>query len=64
MSEATNDHSQRLLQTLRKVEILSALDENTLRLLQDRMERATYSPGEVLCREGEAGDRMFIIESG
>jgi len=49
---------------LRNVSFFSAFNAETLALLQDRLRRETYNAGEVLCREGDAGDRMFVIESG
>ena len=64
MTAATNDSGQPLLETLRKVNLFSALDEDILRLLQTKMQRMTFQPGEILCREGEAADRMYVIESG
>jgi CRP-like cAMP-binding protein len=35
-----------------------------LSALQAALQPATFAVGENLCREGETGDRMFIIESG
>ena len=55
---------QNLLELLRKVKAFSDFDEATLRLLQAEMQLIAVSPGETLCREGELGDRMFIIQSG
>ena len=64
MTESMDGDSRRLLDTLRNVELFAALDEHTLELLRGKMRRAVYQPGDVLCTEGEAADRMFIIESG
>jgi len=64
MTAATNEPSHPLLETLRTVNLFSTLDEDTLRLLQTSMQRMTYQPGEILCKEGDAADRMYVIESG
>lgn len=49
---------------LRRVDCFAALDENSLRLLGEKMRRVEYASGEFLCEEGETGDWMFIIASG
>lgn len=55
---------QPLLEMLRKVSVFSTLDENALRLLQEKLQPVVFQPGEIICHEGDTGDRMFIIESG
>ncbi len=55
---------QPLLGMLRKVSVFSALSEKALRLLQEKLQPVTVQPEEIICREGDSGDRMFIIESG
>lgn len=54
----------RLLALLAKVGCFATLDKETLRLLQEKMQLVTFKPDEVICTEGEPGDRMFVIESG
>lgn len=58
------DQNDRLLELLKKAACFSALDDDTLRLLPEKMRQVVFEPGQVICREGEKGDRMFVIESG
>jgi D-lactate dehydrogenase len=49
---------------LRKVELFSSLDDHLLGHLKETMRRRALAPGEVLCTEGEPGDRMYLLVSG
>ncbi len=49
---------------LKRVNAFNTLDDATLRLLEAKMQLLVFAPGDDLCREGELGDRMFILESG
>ncbi len=49
---------------LRKVSFFSDLDNETVSLLEASMSPLDFAPGEYLCREGEKGDRLFILERG
>jgi len=53
-----------MLELLKRIPLFSGLDEKALAALAAVVERVTVGPGELLCMEGELGDRMFIIESG
>jgi D-lactate dehydrogenase len=53
-----------MLELLKKVRLFCELDEDALSALEQALERAAFSAGDDLCREGESGDRMFLIESG
>ena len=53
-----------LLESLRKIEYFSGLEEDALCLLQDKMHLETFKEGETVCTEGETGNWMFILESG
>jgi CRP-like cAMP-binding protein len=64
MAEMTGDQEQRMLETLRTVELFSELDDDTLGLLLGKMQEVVYQPGDILCAEGELGDRMFIVDWG
>ncbi|MFC1984083.1 D-lactate dehydrogenase family protein [Chloroflexota bacterium] len=55
---------QRLLKLLKNIKFFSSLGENALRILQNKTQSVTFEKGEVLCKEGEKGDRLFIIDSG
>ena len=47
-----------------KIPILAGLTKEALDFLAARAKTATAAPGEIVVREGEAGNRMFIIRSG
>lgn len=49
---------------LRKVNYFSDLDDAVLNLLEKAMWQVDVPQGEYLCREGEKGDRLCILESG
>jgi len=53
-----------IIELLKKVRIFQELDNSALDLLQQKMRRHSYQPEEILCREGELGNQMFVIESG
>jgi D-lactate dehydrogenase len=53
-----------MLELLKKVRLFCELDDEALSALKEALEPATFAAGEDLCREGEASDRMFLIESG
>ena len=49
---------------LARVGLFADLPGETLGKLADRMEREEVSSGTVLIREGEPGDRFFVLLSG
>lgn len=49
---------------LARVGLLAGLPGETLAELADRMEREEVAPGTVVLREGEPGDRFFVLLSG
>lgn len=49
---------------LNRVELLAGLPGETLARLAKNMEREEVAPGTVLVREGEAGDRFYVVFSG
>jgi signal transduction histidine kinase len=51
-------------ETLRRVELFSALDDADLDRLLTRVERVELEPGELLFEEGAVGDRAYVVESG
>ena len=63
-AEEAMNHDRPLLESLKKVEVFHDLDEQTLRLLQETMQLLTFKPDEVICAEGDKGDRMYVLESG
>jgi D-lactate dehydrogenase len=46
------------------VPLFSEIEQATLLALAGRMTREVFRAGQELCREGEPGDRMFVISSG
>ena len=53
-----------LTELLKHVDYFADLDPSTLEQLKAKMQAVVFAPGEVIVSEGEAADRMFIIESG
>src|SRR5205823_2915458 len=49
---------------LARVELLAGLPGQTLAQLGRRLEREEVAPGTVLVREGEPGDRFYLVFSG
>ena len=54
----------RLSSLLAKVEVFAALDPRARRVLEGTMKRVALAPGQVLCSEGDEGDRMYVVGSG
>jgi len=49
---------------LARVELLAGLPGETLMRLAKRMEREEVAPGTAVCREGEPGDRFYVVFAG
>ena len=49
---------------IRQVRFFAGLDEETAALLIEQMGVTRFEKATYLCREGEPGEQMFIIESG
>jgi CRP-like cAMP-binding protein len=49
---------------LARVGLFASLPGETLGKLADRMQRDEVAPGTVLIREGQPGDRFFVLLSG
>ncbi|MGH7838582.1 MAG: cyclic nucleotide-binding domain-containing protein, partial [Candidatus Binataceae bacterium] len=54
----------RLLEELRRVDLLKELSDADLRILVPSIKVAQYGRGEVLIRQGEVGDCFFILRRG
>lgn len=50
--------------TLRRIPLFAPFDGASLKLLAFSSAYLTFDDGEVLCREGDAGDSVFIIDEG
>lgn len=53
-----------MLSLLRKVECFADLQDDALELVAALVTPVDFERGTFVCREGEQGDRMFIVESG
>jgi D-lactate dehydrogenase len=49
---------------LKKVNLFSSLNDQSLQLIEKKMKKVSFNPGEFICKEGELGDRMYVISSG
>jgi CRP-like cAMP-binding protein len=49
---------------LARVELLAGLPGETLMKLAKQMERAEVAPGTVIVREGDPGDRFYVLFAG
>ena len=49
---------------MKKINLFSALDNKSLRIIEKKMKMILFEPDEYICRERESADCMFIITSG
>ncbi len=52
------------LALLRQVPLFSPLEPKALELIAQQLGRLTVAAGDVVIREGDAGDRFYVVESG
>ncbi len=52
------------LDTLRRNDVFGVLSEGELHHLAERMKRLTYGPGEVVVRQGEEADSLYVVNNG
>ncbi len=66
LSEADQRHLQveLIVRALRQIDLLAVLENAELHALAEHVGTRLYGRGEVLARQGEAGDTFFIIRSG
>ncbi len=53
-----------MIAVLQKVPLFAGLNDSALGLLTSQAQVAEYATGELIVREGEPGNRLFLIESG
>ncbi len=53
-----------LLQILKTVELFRDLSEDQLEQIGNISKREVYSRGDIICKQGETGDAMYVISSG
>jgi small-conductance mechanosensitive channel/CRP-like cAMP-binding protein len=61
LDSASEEDRRRLL---RNVDLFAPLTEQELAALASSMARRTWSAGDVVVREGESGDTMFVLSEG
>jgi small-conductance mechanosensitive channel len=61
---AEAEYERELIYELRKVDFLRELDDSSLRLLLSSVQVHEFGAGEVLMRQGEPGETMYIIRHG
>ena len=49
---------------LRSVPVFSALTPSFIDHLRDKVELVRYSPGQIICRQGEAADSFYLVRIG
>lgn len=59
-----NFRIEKILDVLGKIQLLSALDPNSLKRLARTMTRETFEEGTAIIRKGEEGDKFYIISEG
>lgn len=49
---------------LRQVDFLADLDDGELEMLRSDLQEAVFGSNEIICREGDPGDRFFVLRRG
>src|SRR5881394_3617565 len=57
-------YAVRVESTLRRVTIFAGLDDDALSLLMSRARQTTVPAGDVIVREGEPGNHLYLIVAG
>jgi small-conductance mechanosensitive channel/CRP-like cAMP-binding protein len=52
------------LEAISKIELLASISPDDLASLADRAKSALFAPGEVVIRQGDTGDTMFVVLRG
>ena len=58
------EKTDKLHKILKKVNLFSSLDSESLSILGNKIRIIPYKQGDYICKEGEPADRMYIILSG
>jgi putative ABC transport system ATP-binding protein len=64
ISDVVISEAQAICEFLRRVPLFSALLPNVLTAVADQMELEEFKPGELVIRQGDPGDKFYLIRSG
>ena len=53
-----------IMEQLRQIPLFAKLKRDDLAAVAKLVKREEYRPGDVVCRQGEAGDFMYVVEKG
>lgn len=56
--------AEQIRSILSECELFAAVDESAVERIAGRFHTASFDTGEMLCREGDPGDMMFIVTKG
>jgi uncharacterized membrane protein YdbT with pleckstrin-like domain len=56
--------TEEIIERLARVHLFSGLNRKQLRALSGLTHEGEYRPGEVVCRQGQPGQRYFVVEQG
>ena len=56
--------SEETLRLLQQVELFQGIDSASLRMIAEGTTEQKFAAGEVILREGETGDRLFLLLAG
>ena len=64
-----SDHGEKMsknsiIEILRKVDLFESFPEDSLKSLADHCKHISIEDQEVLCKEGDSGNKMWVIVSG
>jgi CRP-like cAMP-binding protein len=62
--ESEKEKTAHFLEVLKKIDFMEAFKEEELKKLAKRLKKEEFRGGEVICRENEEGDSMYVIDSG
>ncbi|GMH60202.1 hypothetical protein TrRE_jg3770 [Triparma retinervis] len=64
LANATAMQSSKVIESLKKVELLKGLNEHQLTVLADAVSLITYSPNDTIIKKGDVGNIFFMIKTG
>jgi SulP family sulfate permease len=59
-----DERSLSTLLPLEEIDLVDGLSDHELAELRDVLKLREFEPGEAICREGESGDRMWLVAMG